>query len=92
VFLNPPQTRRGKNPVKIIKEKRGSVKMVVDEDIPVSEVLRYTCRTLVGRFLGKHAGEKATHCWMELQWKPLLGYVLEVHVLMRGWITFIVGS
>jgi hypothetical protein len=71
-----------------IKEKRGSVKMVVGDDIPLSNIPHLLGKTLVGRFNGKSLGEKALTCWMQNQWKPLIGYIPKIHILSRSWISF----
>jgi hypothetical protein len=49
-------------------------------------------QSLVGIFVGKNVGEKELHRWMEQQWKPLLGYVPDAHVLSKGWYAFILES
>jgi hypothetical protein len=78
--------------LKCIKEKRGFVQMVVGVDIPVSEVVKLTGKTLVGRFNGKQAGEVALSRWMDQFWKPVLGYIPEAHALARGWNSFLLWS
>jgi hypothetical protein len=63
-----------KSTVKCFKEKVGSVRMVVGEDIPITEISNLAGKMLVGRFNGKSPREKTLASWMEYQWKPLLGY------------------
>jgi hypothetical protein len=72
-----------------IKERRGSVKMVVGDDIHLNDVPQLMGKTLVGIFNGKSMGEKALTGWMINQWKPLIGYAPKVHILSRNWISFI---
>jgi len=53
---------------KCIKVKGGAIKMVVGEDIPISENVGGP------RFMGKSPGLKALQQWIEAKWKPLIGY------------------
>jgi hypothetical protein len=77
-----------KKSARCIKECRGSVKMVVGDDIPLCDVPQLVGKTLVGSFTGKAPGEKSLTGWMNNLWKPLIGYTPKVHLLSRNWISF----
>jgi hypothetical protein len=47
------------------KEKVVSVRMVVGEDIPITEISNLSRKMLVGRFNGKSLKEKTLASWME---------------------------
>ena len=40
---------------------------------------------LVGRVLGRKFSRKMVVDWVDGQWREMLGYVLEVDMLLRGW-------
>jgi hypothetical protein len=46
-------------------------------------------RGLVGRFGYGALGARDISVWMEENWSPILGYVLEVFVLIKGWYCFL---
>lgn len=43
---------------------------------------------MVGRFNGKATSILALQSWIDQEWTPLLGYLPEIHVLTRGWVSF----
>jgi hypothetical protein len=81
-----------KSSTKSIKQKAGVVKMVVGEDIFISEVSKFVGKMLMGIFWEKSPREKALSGWIENQWKPLLGYTPKAHLMSRGWILFLFQS
>jgi hypothetical protein len=62
--------------------------MVVGVDIPLINIPHLLGKTMVGRFQGKSSGEKDLTSWLQNHWKPLIGYVLKIHLLERRWISF----
>jgi hypothetical protein len=62
--------------------------MVVGKDISMEEVTNFTRKTLTGCFCGKEFRVDAMRCWVELNWKPLLGYSPEAHAFVQGWSCF----
>jgi len=58
--------RKRKKNSTCLKEK-GPINMVVREDNSIAEVLKFSRRTLVGRFIGKSSGEKALETWLASQ-------------------------
>jgi hypothetical protein len=81
-----------KKPTKCIREKRGQVKMVVGEDLAVSDIANFHGKLLVGRFTGKSPGHQAMQSWLEQTWSPFLGYTPEAHILAKGWNSFLCKS
>jgi hypothetical protein len=75
-----------------IHEKGGPVRMVVREDISIEEITRFEGKLLVGRFNGKSPGISALQSWIDQEWTPLLGYLPEIHVLTRGWVSFMLKN
>jgi hypothetical protein len=64
---SPPRILVGssqKKSARCIKERRGTVRMVVRDDIPIREVPQLVGKTLVGIFNGKSLGEKSLTGWM----------------------------
>jgi hypothetical protein len=55
----------------------------------MEEVGNYALRGLVGRFGYWAMGEKDIHAWVEVNWGPLLGYLPETFILMKGWLCFL---
>jgi hypothetical protein len=62
--------------------------MVVDRDIEVVKLSKYNDTTLVRRFYGKLSRKGSPAKRVDHHWKPLIGYSLVFHVLIRGWICF----
>jgi hypothetical protein len=54
--------------------------------------MKFVGRTLVGCFNSKVVGDVAMRRWMVENWKSSLGSVLEAHILVRGWMCFILKS
>jgi hypothetical protein len=81
-----------KKPSKCIQEKCGQVKMVVGEDLAISDIANFNGKLLIVRFSGKSLGIQALQNWMAQVWSPLLGYALEAHVLSKGWNSFLCKS
>jgi len=68
------------------------VKMVVAKCISISNISLVVGKSLVCRFNGKAPGEKSLSKWLDLQWKPKLGYSLEFQLLAKGWVSFLFQS
>jgi hypothetical protein len=62
--------------------------MVVGKDISIADISLVAGKLLVDSFNGKASGEKSLSKWLDLQWKPKLGYSPKFHLLARGWFSF----
>lgn len=63
--------------------------MVVGKEVSIEEVSKFYGKTLVGRLCGKDANGAALGRLTKKYWNPLIGYVLETHIMVRGFSCFI---
>ena len=51
----------------------------------MEEALEFSLKDLVGKFRHWTMLKKAIFSWIEDTWIPILGYILEVSLLSKGW-------
>jgi hypothetical protein len=84
--LNPLPGRRIWRPKKIVH------KMVLGSDVGLPESCNLALCGLVGRLSYNYLCKVSILDWVELSWKPLLGYAPEVIFLTKGWMGFLCKS
>jgi hypothetical protein len=85
-LLNGPQIGLRKKAWKPNKKLR---RMVLGADVGLQETCRLAMCGLVGRLSYAYLSDCSVSAWMQKTWKPILGYLPEIHYLMKGWIGFI---
>lgn len=65
---------------------------MVGKDIDVDHIMDDFCKTPMGVFSAKSYNASSLRSWVSSSWKPLLGYVLVLHVMVRDWIAFVFHS
>jgi hypothetical protein len=66
--------------------------MVLGAGVGLEESCRLALCGLVGRLSYSYLVSSPVAEWMEISWKPLLGYIPEIHYLTKGWMGFIFKS
>jgi hypothetical protein len=66
--------------------------VTLGQDIGMKEVLVYSECGLVGRFGYWSMAARDIHRWVEDTWGPVLGYLSEVFILIKGWFCFLFKS
>jgi len=74
-----------KNCRKLLKVKP---KLVLGEDVTMSQVIELSSKSLIGRFYGRFILESKLLEWIERVWTHVLGSKSGYHRLVRGWMAF----
>lgn len=61
-------------------------KVCLGEDIKMNQGVELANQGLTGCFLGREIFEKNLSEWLEMVWRPLLGYTVGFYLLVRGWL------
>jgi hypothetical protein len=83
---NPGSQKRTQ---KVWKPKRKHPKLVLGMDIGLPEACNLALCALVGRLAYKLNCKQNIEDWMEISWKPLLGYLPKFFLLQQGWLGFV---
>jgi hypothetical protein len=90
--LSPNQKRHDRRKVKCWKARKEHRWMVVGDDKGIGEISSMVGKIVIGRFCGKFVIPTAIKKWLNINWKPFLGYSPFFHTLARGWICFVFKS
>jgi hypothetical protein len=60
--------------------------MVLGDDVGLEETCRLALSGLLGRLSYSYLADNSVTAWVHKTWKPILGYIPEIHYLMKGWI------
>ena len=77
---------------KIWKPKKRNRRMVPGADVGLEETCRRALCGLVGRLSYPYLPETKMDDWFKQKWAPLLGYVLEIFFLKKGWWRMVVNT
>jgi hypothetical protein len=74
------------------RAKKSVHKMVLGSDVGLAETYTLALCGLVGRLSYKYLCKVSIPEWVELNWKPVLGYSPEIIYLTKGWVGFICNT
>ena len=74
---------------RVLKSKWGRVSLVVREDLKVIQIAEPRGKNLIGGFKVRRVSMENMNLWMQYEWVLVLGYIMTIHHLARGWIGFI---
>jgi hypothetical protein len=63
--------------------------LVLGEDVKMHQVFELANQALTGRLFEHKTSKAFVKGWMEMEWEPIIGYVVLFHVLVWGWLVFI---
>ena len=81
-----------KLPMKVWKPKRTKCSLVLGMDIGLEDSCSLTMCVLVGRMAYRHYCKSSVAEWMKASWEPIMGYLVELLTLPRGWFSFVFKS
>ena len=70
----------------VIKYHGGYISLVVGNDIQVEHITFLSSKIFVGNFLDHKMNLGSLSKWIQLVWKPLLGYGPNFPLWVKGWI------
>ena len=78
---------------KVVRSRGGGVPLVVGEDLCVDQILDFSGKNLVGKFIGRRIGNMEQLCRsIKEVWNPILEYGPTYHILSRDYLGFIFHS
>jgi hypothetical protein len=73
-----------------IKARYDRVSMVIGFYVGLDRVETLSDLSLVMKFMNNIVSRSHLICWLETSWRKMLGYILSFHILVKGWIFFLI--